>query len=94
MIFILPMLALLGMEYLKVVDVVRWGTWLKAATFVVLAVMAATLTIVVPWLQKSRVRKIGLACPSCGEALLGTTGEIAAVTGRCGVCGHRVVAPA
>jgi cytochrome bd-type quinol oxidase subunit 2 len=91
--FILPMLALLGLEYLRGVDIVRWGSWLKAAAFVALVVLAVTLTIIIPRLQKRQVRKIGLACPSCGAALLGTTGQIATVTGRCGACGHRVVEP-
>jgi cytochrome bd-type quinol oxidase subunit 2 len=92
-VFILPLLVPMGFDYFKGIDIDRWGYWLEASAFVALVVMMATTTIVIPRLQKRQMRKIGLACPSCGEALLGTTGQIAAVTGRCGVCGHRIVEP-
>ena len=91
--FFVPVLAIGAMEYSQGVDVDRWGYWLEAAAFAALVLLLAAVTIVVPRLKERRVRKLGLACPSCGEALLGTTGEIAAVTGRCGACGHRVAGP-
>ena len=89
----LPMIALLGTGSIRGIDFDRWGNWLEVAAFAALVVTLAIATIVLPRLQERRVRKSGLACPSCGEALIGTTGQIAAVTGRCGACGHRVVEP-
>ncbi|HEX3130761.1 MAG TPA: hypothetical protein VH394_25720 [Thermoanaerobaculia bacterium] len=89
----IPVLAPLVVGSFKGIDVDRWGVWPEVAAFAALVATLATATIFVPQLEERRVRKFGLACPSCGEALLGTTGEIAAVTGRCGVCGHRVVEP-
>jgi len=88
-----PMVALLGARSFRGIDFDRWGNWLEVAAFAALVVTLATATIILPRLQERRVRKIGLACPSCGEALIGTTGQIAVVTGRCGACGHRVVEP-
>jgi cytochrome bd-type quinol oxidase subunit 2 len=89
----LPMIALLGAGSFRGIDFDRWGNWLEVAAFAALAVTLAIATIVVPRLQERKVQKSGLACPSCGEALIGTTGQIAVVTGRCGACGHRVVEP-
>jgi len=89
----IPMLAPLTVDSFRGVDVDRWGFWPEVAAFAALVAALATATIFVPRLEERRVRKFGLACPACGEALLGTTGEIAAVTGRCGNCGHRVVEP-
>lgn len=88
-----PLIALLGTGSLRGIDFDRWGDWMEVAAFAALVVTLATATIILPRLEERRMRKIGLACPSCGEALIDMTGQIAVVTGRCGACGHRVVEP-
>jgi hypothetical protein len=93
-IYIAPLLGLVGRGgHFDGVDVSRWGYWPEALAFAALVALLATVTIVFPRLKDRQVRKFGLACPSCGEPLLDMTGRIAAVTGRCGTCGHQVLDP-
>jgi predicted RNA-binding Zn-ribbon protein involved in translation (DUF1610 family) len=94
LIFLFPVIITpLGMIPYHSLDIDRWGYWPEVVASVVLASLLAALTIVAPRLRERQVRKMGLACPSCGEALISMTGRIAAVTGRCGNCGHRIVDP-
>lgn len=92
-IFLLPLITFFGTISYQGIHIDRGNHWPEVWAFVVLAGLLAAVAIVVPRLRDRQVRKMGLACPSCGEALINTTGEIAAVTGRCGNCGHRIAEP-
>ena len=47
------------------------------------------------WWGAERIKRLqqahGVLCPSCGKALIGTTGELAMTTARCGGCGDVIV---
>jgi len=36
-------------------------------------------------------RRLGAICPACRKPLIGTSGEIAVATGRCGKCGKTIL---
>jgi len=44
--------------------------------------------------QPRRTReRLGLNCPSCGNALVQLSAQIVVATGRCGFCGGQVLSP-
>ncbi len=91
--FFFPMITFFGTISYHGIHIGRGSYWPEVAAFVALAALLAATAIVAPRLKDRQLRKMGLVCPSCGEALVNTTGQIAAVTGRCGNCGHRVTEP-
>jgi hypothetical protein len=39
------------------------------------------------WVERRRIRKVGLLCPNCNKAITKTMAQVAIATGNCGKCG-------
>jgi hypothetical protein len=78
------------------VNRVGFDTACIIVTLVSLPLVAAVIFYGISRFPKKRLRQLGLLCPTCHKALVGTAGAkkklyIVVTTGRCGFCGGQVL---
>jgi hypothetical protein len=64
--------------------------WLKVTYLIAMFVGLFGNVAAVGWWLRSKPRRFGLLCGSCGAGLDGLNGYTAVATGNCGVCGSAV----